>query len=170
MPAPSMPSSLIRLFSFPGADWPSSASWVCWRLEWSRRQTGATGHLFWSARPLLQNREGIADLLTRELYPQPALPPAFTWLGATAPTRPTLTIGTRFAAGGLKLSWAPADAKPAWLWVLQTKTDGQWRTQILPGRQSAQTLARPARPEAIALSAVDRCGNASPPTVLEIER
>jgi uncharacterized lipoprotein YddW (UPF0748 family) len=140
------------------------------QVRLTRAQSGASGNIFWSVRPILTNRQGIADLLANELYTQPALPPACPWLGATAPPPPAFNVSPRLAAAGLKLAWEPAGPEPVRLWVLQIKTGAQWKTQILPARQRSQILPRQLRPDALALSAVDRCGNASKATVLEVQR
>ena len=57
-------------------------------------------------------------------------------------------------------------AEPSWLWLLQTKTGTQWTTAILPGRATSKVLAGKTPPDLIAVSAVDRCNNVGPATVL----
>jgi hypothetical protein len=52
------------------------------------------------------------------------------------------------------------------LWVLQVRRDNEWTTRILPGAAKSRALERPP-PEAIAVTAVDRCGNASAPAVVQ---
>jgi uncharacterized lipoprotein YddW (UPF0748 family) len=153
--------------SLSGTDGKRLPNEVLNQVRLTRQQTGAGGHMYWSVRPLVQNRNGLSDLLSRDLYAQAALVPASPWLDPSPPARPRLKVGSRLVSGGVKLTWEPTGSEPAWLWVLQTKTGPQWKTQILPGHLRSQTLARQARPEAFALRAVDRCGNASEPVVFE---
>ncbi len=133
----------------------------------TRQQTGATGNIHWSIKPLLQNREGISDLLRTELYAQPALVPASPWLESKVPGKPKLTAeqGTE----GTKLKWEPAGADKNGLWLLQVRAGGKWSAEIFPGTQGSHTLktSGPAEPEIIALTAVSRCGLLSSPVVLE---
>jgi hypothetical protein len=51
---------------------------------------------------------------------------------------------------------------------VQTRTGTSWKTQILPGETTSASIATP--PEAVALTAIDRIGNASAPRVLELRR
>jgi len=130
------------------------------------RQQPATGNIHWSMSALLRNRGGIADALIKEVYAQPALVPASPWLKHGSPGAPKLTVDD---VGNLtlKLSWQQTGAEPAAWWVLQTRTAGEWTLNILPGQQLAHVLKSNVRPEVIALTAVDRCGNASSPTALQ---
>lgn len=151
--------------SIAGPDGKRAPAEIASQVRLTRRQAGAGGQIFWSALPLLQNREGVTDLLSREVYAQTALVPASTWLDSTPPAPPKLKAAAR--SSSVKLSWDNADTKPVARWLLQTKTGGQWKTLILPGPQRTSALAGQPAPEAIALSAVDRCGNASAPAVLQ---
>ena len=55
--------------------------------------------------------------------------------------------------------------EPAWLWVLQYRTNEVWTTEILPAGQTSRTFFN-SRPEVVAVSAVDRTGNLSSPAVM----
>ena len=136
-------------------------------IRLTRKQSGATGNIHWSIKPLLQNREGIADLLRKELYEQPVLVPASPWLESKAPGKPKLTAELR--ASGTKLTWEPVGAEKTWLWLVQIRVGGKWSAEIFPGTQLSHTL-KPSDPtwqEVIAISAVSRCGMLSTPVVLE---
>ena len=133
----------------------------------TRQQAGATGNIHWSMKPLLQNREGVADLLRKDLYAPPALVPATPWLKNQPPGKPAATALA--VPTGIRLSWESAGPEITWLWLVQFKTGGKWNTEILPGTQAWHTIKTgdPAGPEVIAVSAVSRCGVLSVPVVLE---
>jgi hypothetical protein len=133
----------------------------------------------------LMRNDALARSMERDVNTQLALVPASPWLGASPPPKPVLLVGGT-QAGGLKL-WldqprrsepgatnaaAPARGPqasetvlPRW-WLLQTRTDGNWTTQLLPGSRHLQGLGS-LQPEAIALTAIDRFGNASPTVSFE---
>ena len=127
-----------------------------------RLQPGSDGAIFWGVRGLSENRLRLADVLKNEVYVEPALIPAFTWLDSQAPTSPSLTMTD--TGQGWKAAWSVSGEKP-FLWLLQTKRQGGWKTDILPAHHIGRTW-NGGGPEAIALSSVDRCFNVSPPAVL----
>ncbi len=100
------------------------------------------------------------------MYAESALTPAFPWLDNTPPAQPGLSV-TADSRGGTKANWSTNGPEAAWLWVLQTRNGGAWRTEILPATQTSRAWAGKKAPEALSLTSVDRCGNASAPAVLE---
>jgi hypothetical protein len=130
-------------------------------IELTRRQADASGEILWHAKPLLRNTNGIADVLPNQVYDQPALVPASPWLSAEIPGKPLLQAGLE--GGDLKLTWNSSGG-PVWQWVLQKKTGGHWSTEILAGTKTGETIkSGPTKtlPEAVALFAINRFGNAS---------
>jgi uncharacterized lipoprotein YddW (UPF0748 family) len=127
----------------------------------TRQQPGATGNVHWSVRALMRNTQGVVDSLKREVYQKPALVPMMPWLDAAAPQTPKLDIEQ--TAKGMKVSWQPV-SEPASRWVWQLKTDNEWTAEILSGASGSRIVSSA---DVIAVSAVDRCGNVSPPAVLE---
>ena len=132
------------------------------QIQLTRKQPGASGEIHWSVKSLGSE----ADALRREVYAEPALAPAFPWLDNTPPAPPALSI-TADPRGGARASWSNNGAEAAWLWVLQTRSGGAWRTEILPAGQTSRAWMGKEAPEVLALTAVDRCGNASAAVVLE---
>jgi hypothetical protein len=126
---------------------------------------GTDGNLHWGLRALAENRRGLRDLLARDVYAQIALTPAYPWLDRHPPGTPDVKV-EEGPGDELKLRVNAALAQPAWLWVLQRKVAANWTTDILPGT-AASLLSLRGRPEVMAVSAVDRCGNASAPWVVE---
>ncbi len=125
------------------------------------RQIGGNwnGHLHWSAKALVSNRGGIATQLAKT-YTQPAAIPPMTWLSKSAPAAPGVSASLK--GNTTTLSWVPAAATAKI--AVQARTSGAWRTvQIVPASQKSLTVPKA---ETIAITALDRYGNASPPKVL----
>ena len=140
------------------------------QIRLMRKQAGADGYIFYNASSLLTNSprgSALQHTLQTTLNPQPALVPASPWLGDTRPAKPVLSAAD--ISNGLRLDWnAGTNASSIRWWVVQTKSFGNWKTEILPRETTSQNLN--GRPEALAVTAVDRVGYASPPRVLEMKR
>jgi uncharacterized lipoprotein YddW (UPF0748 family) len=138
------------------------------QIKLTRKTTGVGGVIQYSAKPLILNREGIANKLSKDLYKEPALVPASPWLTANPPPKPALWTETN-SNGGLKFVWAHNSGEKPRFWVLQTKTSRQWSTQIVPPDAATSRMAwTPGKtpPEVVSVMAVDRAGNASAAIVL----
>jgi uncharacterized lipoprotein YddW (UPF0748 family) len=134
------------------------------QIRLASRQPVSAGHVHWSMKSLMRSPE-LDAALERTVYAEPALVPACAWLGTAPPARPNLKVAAGHSS--VKLSWDAADAKKAWLWVLQYKCGDKWTTQVLPGHRRSHLLdGNP--PEALALSAVDRVGNLSSPATMAV--
>src|SRR5208282_1092704 len=131
------------------------------QIKVMRTQPAARGEIFYHLRNLTDNPALAAAI--RADYAQTALVPASPWLDSNPPDKPNLTITENRA--GIRFQWAASGGKPAWLWVLQIRTNEVWTTEILPAGQTSRTFFN-SRPEVIAVSAVDRTGNLSSPAVL----
>jgi hypothetical protein len=66
-----------------------------------------------------------------------------------------------------KLSWRTQRTAAPKLWALQTKRDARWTLEVLPGGQTTRLFDSDKMPEALALTAIDRFGNAGGTAVLE---
>lgn len=146
-----------------GSGWPASE--IGRQIEIIRKQPGADGEIHWSAMALMNNA-ALRTALKQGVYREPALIPASPWLDGTAPTRPAASVlidGAKATA-----TWAASGSEKPWLWVVQSKQYGDWKTDILPGHKSALHFAL--KPELVAVTAVDRCGNASPSVVLRLAK
>jgi len=129
------------------------------------RKQGAGGHIHWNLRSLMRN-ENLDGLLQRDLYAEPALLPAMHWLGSTRPAKPSLVARVDSAGSKVSVDWQTTE--PASAWLLQTKANGRWSTEILPSKSGSFTIS--GTPDVIAVSAIDRIGNASAPAVVERKR
>jgi uncharacterized lipoprotein YddW (UPF0748 family) len=119
------------------------------------------GHIHWSAQSLVSNRGGIATQLAGT-YTQPAAIPPMPWVNRVAPAAPSVNASAQGPNTIVHWSPGPGTAKIA----VQAKIDGAWRTLKITSAKAGQTTIP--RAGAIALTALDRYGNASTPTVLGI--
>jgi uncharacterized lipoprotein YddW (UPF0748 family) len=118
---------------------------------------GAGGNVHFSMKALMQNRGGISDLLTEEVYAQPALVPASPWLNNTQPSKPEIIISKDIESGQIRLEWNSTDSQKSWLWVVQMNKGNGWSTEILPSQQNFYVV-NDREVENVALSAVTRYG------------
>jgi len=132
------------------------------QIQIVRKQPGADGEIFYHLRTLQENR-ALADVV-HALYSQPALVPASPWLDAIPPDKPKLTV--MIENSGAHAHWETSGGEPAWLWVLQFRTNEVWTTEILPANQTTRTFFG-SPPIEISVSAVDRVGNESEPAALK---
>jgi len=120
------------------------------------------GHLHWSVKSLLHNRGGIASLLA-STYTQPSAIPPMPWLSTQAPATPGVSASLR--GSNTIVRWV-ADASAAKI-AVQARVGSTWRTvRILPAAAAGLSMARA---DAIAVTALDRFGNASPPKTLGLK-
>ena len=146
------------------------------QIRVSRSQDGSDGNMLWGWRALSENRLGLREMLRGELYPTTALTPGCPWLGAgpsgppAPPGLPQLSAEPVTGDASVRVRVTPTGAAPIWNWLLQTRIEGAWDTRVLPGSQSAVLLTVPGRAEVVAVSALDRLGNASQSAVVERAR
>jgi uncharacterized lipoprotein YddW (UPF0748 family) len=141
------------------AGWPASE--IPNQIQIARKQSETKGYILYSATNLVAN-----SALTWFLEHEPAaLVPASPWLGKAALTKPNLTISD--APTGTRIDWNAGTNSIRW-WLLQLKTFGNWNTEILPGEMSSKVVT--VSPDAVALTAIDRAGNAGAPRVLEVRK
>jgi len=141
------------------------------QIRLTRQQAGASGDIHYSMKALMANRGEISDRLAKEVYSKPALIPASPWLNASAPDKPKIDI--IFGNNETKISWQPTSSAKVWLWVLQKKTGGEWSTEIFPVEKNSLSIKSGASTtpplEALALTALNRYGNASPTALFKMK-
>jgi hypothetical protein len=117
----------------------------------------------------MRGSNGVPGVLARS-YPAPALVPPSPWLGNTAAGQPSLVC--RKTGREISVTWQPTAGEVVWQWLVQEEFGDQWRTEIWPAeRTSRQFITGETRvvPRTIAVSAVTRFGNISPPAVARVE-
>jgi hypothetical protein len=135
------------------------------QIRLARAQRGATGHIHWNMRSLMRNAS-LDEVLEREVYQRPALMPLSPWLGHAQPSRPKVTVATANPGAQLEIRWTSSGSGKICLWLLQTRTNGQWAQEILPAARTSRAWNR-AQPDVVAVSAVNRNGELSAASVLE---
>ena len=138
------------------------------QIKLTREQPGATGVIHWSFKSLQRNQKGVADLIMKQVYTEPALVPASPWLNDSVPSKPDVTIRDRW--GGVKISWQLATAEDVWQWVVQTRVNGNWKTEILSGKEHSRVIDKDhadTAVDAVVVRAVNRFGATSAPSFAE---
>jgi uncharacterized lipoprotein YddW (UPF0748 family) len=139
-------------------------------IQITRETPGATGHMLFNAKVLMDNVEGIADRLA-SMYVEPALVPESPWLARTPPAMPVARVVYDSIAGTASLHFAPQQDERVWQWVVQSRVNGAWRTALLPGTERAYILKDDASDaDFISVAAVNRTGNVSTPSVMRWSR
>ena len=143
------------------------ASWkseeIVSQIRIVRKQKDADGEIFWDIGSLLRN-SGLAGTLELEIYAEPALVPASPWLGNAGLGKPALSVSGADLADRAQVTWSVGTGSQPWLWLLQTRTAGAWKNEIIP--RDKMTSSCLAQAEAVAVSAVDRYGNVGPAAVV----
>src|SRR5436190_12349610 len=129
----------------------------------TRETAGATGHILFNAKMLMDNLDGIADRLA-SMYAEPAIMPASPWLDKLAPARPMVSASVD-SAGGVCVRFAPGgNISRVTHWVVQMHGAPGWRTTVLPAAQ--RYIFTNDAVDAVGVAAVDRNGNLSPSVLL----
>ncbi len=137
--------------------WPNEE--ILNQIKLTRSTPGVEGHVHWNMRSLMRNTE-LDEALIRGPYDEPALVPACPGRADHALGKPNVSVNDS------QLKWtANAKAGKPWLWVVQTKSGGNWTTKILTADKSSLSLGTP--PDAICVSYVDRFGAWSQPAALQ---
>jgi uncharacterized lipoprotein YddW (UPF0748 family) len=172
------PGNYTGKMLLPSFRWPTSE--ILEQIRLTRAQPGATGNVHFSMKVFLENPDRLNERLAAGPYAQPALVPATTWLGSGTPVAPSLAV--RPDESGRPMLEILPGAKPAvpigvggtstvsanpWLWLVQTRTDDGWTTEIVPATVRSRPLAaRGADPREVHVTTIDRLGIASAAVVL----
>ena len=141
------------------------------QIRATRAQRGATGNVFFSMRSFMNGTTGLPEKVASGPYATRALVPASPWLDSIAPSTPLVRSGRDAGSGAVNLSLQPQGAEPTWLWVIRSRANGQWTTDILPGFTRTYTFPRSVGPtavDAVVVTAVDRTGNESAAVIIGV--
>ena len=144
----------------------SSAAWTLdefrAQIELSRqfRDQSSLGNIYFSMRPLRQDREGIVGVLRSEFYAEPALTPPLAVRPSEGPAPP------RVALSGRRLTLEGAGELRAFgVYRAEGAEEDAWRlVRLIPGAEAEAELD----PGRYAVSAVDRFGAESAGVVVEV--
>jgi len=132
----------------------------------TRKQSSPGGYVLWNMKHTARN-SALCSRLRSEINLQTALVPALTWIDRPTPSQPVVKASDSKSATHQTVSWGIASAEDVRFWVVQSRTDGGWTTEIFPSTRMSQTFPR-ASLEAVCVTAIGRSGIASSPGVLEI--
>ena len=118
------------------------------------------GHLHWSVKALMENRDNVNALL-KKAYSTGALVPPLAGAPSIAPAMPEATA--RAEGKETKISWRHRDVSIKKT-ILQARYRGKWFTYQILGSQE-QPVSIPLA-EAVAISSADRFGTNSAPRIL----
>jgi uncharacterized lipoprotein YddW (UPF0748 family) len=174
------PGNYTGKMLLPSFRWPSGE--ILEQIRLTRAQPGATGNVHFSMKVFQQNPDALAERLLAGPYAQPALVPATSWLSVGTPSAPTVRVRNDPASGRLLLEVAPTPQAPVpiglggtstvsatpWLWVVQTRTDAGWTTEIVPAAVRSRPLSArgAATPREVRVTTIDRLGVASAAAVV----
>ena len=137
----------------------------------------SNGHIHFRLGSLVSNSGPISgtlgDRLQADTYREPALTPEMPWLEGNAPAPPVAEITESSDGDRLTLRITAGDSAIVSLWVVQTRNadDEHWQTTILPSGTRELVLPDSAGPtDIVAVTAIDRVGQASSKTVLRLRR
>ncbi|MEW6492132.1 MAG: family 10 glycosylhydrolase [Cyanobacteriota bacterium] len=143
-----------------GKDWPISEYERQVEMTRNLAPKLALGNIFYSMKPLTENRLGIVDRFQSSIYTELVLAPTMPWLDAVAPTIPDQV---RVKDG--RLTWKAATSGEIRSWTLYKQDANTWKLmQIINVTTTTVTL----KPGTYALCAVDRLGNESAGVVLSV--
>ena len=110
----------------------------------------------------------MATQLKKTTYSEYALVPASPWLDKIPPAKPQVNMKIGKNQGQLIVNWYNRTREPVAVWVFQIRIKGKWSTLIFPRKQTSalMNITGPMTPDAFAITAIDRAGNASVPAVL----
>lgn len=151
----------------------SDGSWkpdeIKQQIDLLRKDRGASGHIHFSTVALTQNRQGVADLLAREIYASDALVPATPWLrpnpsqppplAAPAASLRCVTNGDTRAPDTCRVDLVNAEKKDNLLWPLWARYGSTWHFSVatsastqLPEQFGGQALRQ------VVISRIDQFG------------
>ena len=138
------------------------------QISVTRLQEGATGNVHFSARVFMQNRDSIVDRLLAGPYAGPALVPPSPWLDSIPPRAPRAALRRDSSTRSIVVDFVPGSQENVFRWVVRSRSGPDWTVRVLPGRQQSHMFApssATAPPDEVIISAVDRVGNESRPTI-----
>jgi uncharacterized lipoprotein YddW (UPF0748 family) len=150
-----------------GTDWESQE--ILDQISATRAQHGATGNVYFSMRSLMSGATGLPERIAAGPYAERALVPASPWLDNIPPPVPVVRAGRNPATGDLTLNLRSPGPEPTWLWVIRSRSQSDWTTEIIPGFKATYAFARTVGPspvDAVVVTAVDRTGNESAPVIV----
>jgi uncharacterized lipoprotein YddW (UPF0748 family) len=157
--------------NFTGRTNPAEGDWkpaeVLEQIDITRRR-GAMGNAHFSMRAFMKNYNGITDALRNGPYREPALVPASPWLDAKAPNAPRVTLN-RGTDGKITVRWQPNGDDDIRFYSVSTQAGQVWQRPEVGTATEVVITPITGSPTRIAVTAIDRAGNASRATVMRVD-
>jgi len=119
------------------------------------REAGGDGEVHFSMKALMRNANGLSDQLRGRLYSTTAFIPASPWIKDVAPPTPIVN------RVGSVITWRVDSAKLPFQWAVFRRYGHQWLINRYAGQQIEFEFDAAARPDEVAVVAVNRAGVAS---------
>jgi len=116
------------------------------------------GHIHWSMKSLLQNRDQISSKLKSGAYTAPALVPPMSWMPSQMPAPPLV----KFSLSSTRVSASWRSVPSAGKYAIQIRKGNKWHSVVVTFGNAINISGRP---DAIAITAVNKIGIASLPSV-----
>ncbi|MFT6793605.1 MAG: uncharacterized lipoprotein YddW (UPF0748 family) [Rubritalea sp.] len=116
------------------------------------------GHVHWSMKSLMQNRGGVTSKLKGASYLAPALVPPMLWIPSKKPAPPAAKFSLK--SNQIIATWPPVPG--ASKYTVQIRHGNTWKSIVVT---YANGVSVQGRPNAIAISSVNRVGITSKPAV-----
>jgi uncharacterized lipoprotein YddW (UPF0748 family) len=128
--------------------------------------TDLPGHVHFRLAALFADNGRLAARLAAD-YAEPALVPAFPWLGSRPPAAPRVTVVGTDGPPAVMIS--PGDSVRVRWWLIQTRgRDGKWTSSLRPAGEGQLTAGSfgTVDPDEVAVTAIGATGIASTATVV----
>ena len=133
------------------------------QIRLAEQQPVSAGHIHWNMKSLARSAE-LQAALKGGAYAEPALVPACPWLTTNSLHDPVWFI-SGFKSGNLRMFCKSGPDTEPWLWLVQIKSNGAWKTEILVG-DTWERIFGSFHPDVIAVTQIDRSGVCGKPIVL----
>ena len=136
------------------------------------RARSVGGQVHFSMAALSQNREGLSKTLAANQYATPALVPAMPWLDESLPAQPAVSVSSK-ADLPTEITLLPGAGKPVAWFAIWSECEGGWRFMVKPAVRSVIQPGSDGKCKAVGkvvVSAIDRVGNESEKTVVNVVR
>lgn len=137
------------------------------QVEYTQKIKGSTGNIHFSAKVLRDNTDDLYELLKNGPYAVPALTPASPWLDSTPPSTPKVQVNNSGEFSVLR--WENQSNEKIKSYVVYAYAGGRWWIDIIPPSKNSVPLSAAAKPEIVAVSAIDRRGNESNRAVIDLK-
>jgi uncharacterized lipoprotein YddW (UPF0748 family) len=119
------------------------------------RDAGGDGEVHFSMKALQKDANGVADLLRGSAYGNVAFVPESPWISDASPSTPELSVQEN------RVTWKISRGKQPFAWGFYRRYGRKWLVNRCPAIQTAFELDATAKPDEVALVAVNRAGKAS---------